>query len=510
MSEAPYQVMPPLSADEYEALKADIAARGVQVPVEYDELGNILDGHHRIQICQELGISQWPRLVRYGLSEAEKRQHARRLNVDRRHLNSEQKRALIADDLREEPEASNRKIAAGLGVDDKTVAAVRADLEATAEIPQLKERQGRDGKARRIVQFVPSTPEEKKGLLLSAKTVNEEAREGYRQASNDLARGLSDATALAPVGRRFPVVYADPPWRRKAGFSNRSYENQYPTMTWDEIIAMPVAQRVLPDAWLFLWVPRAHMFALHEMEVDTPLGRTRMKFPLAWAVAQAWGFDAYSTCLVWTKTDEQHEQDHGSGLLVWDQDELLLLFKRGRGRPAPKGADKVGSNYRARAAEHSAKPTYYRDVINRMTRDPKGQPLPVLELFAREDDEHPLPPNFFTWGNQSRNTAEIPEPEVIGIDLASTSDVAAFVTSDPETGEILETPADQALASQASPDASEDQGDPQCADRIEPAPAALEPSVGAGSAPPPEEEEVIDIPEFLRVSNRGRALEEFR
>jgi hypothetical protein len=34
--------------------------------------------------------------------------------------------------------------------------------------------------------------------------------------------------------------------------------------------------------------------------------------------------------------------------------------------------------------------------------------LPVLELFAREDDEHPLPPNFFTWGNQSNNTAELP------------------------------------------------------------------------------------------------------
>ncbi len=33
---------------------ADIAARGVQVPVEYDEHGNILDGHHRVCACQEL------------------------------------------------------------------------------------------------------------------------------------------------------------------------------------------------------------------------------------------------------------------------------------------------------------------------------------------------------------------------------------------------------------------------------------------------------------------------
>ena len=34
-----YQVMPPLSQEDYAALKADILARGVQVPIEYDEAG---------------------------------------------------------------------------------------------------------------------------------------------------------------------------------------------------------------------------------------------------------------------------------------------------------------------------------------------------------------------------------------------------------------------------------------------------------------------------------------
>lgn len=47
-------LLPCLSEGEFEALKADIAARGVQVPVEYDEHGNILDGHHRVCACQEL------------------------------------------------------------------------------------------------------------------------------------------------------------------------------------------------------------------------------------------------------------------------------------------------------------------------------------------------------------------------------------------------------------------------------------------------------------------------
>ena len=64
-----YQVMPPLSDAEFQELKADIAARGVMVPVEYDEAGNILDGHHRERACNELGIADWPRIVRHGLDE---------------------------------------------------------------------------------------------------------------------------------------------------------------------------------------------------------------------------------------------------------------------------------------------------------------------------------------------------------------------------------------------------------------------------------------------------------
>jgi N6-adenosine-specific RNA methylase IME4 len=221
------------------------------------------------------------------------------------------------------------------------------------------------------------------------------------ESRRNLAQTLSDATALQPTGRKFPVIYADPAWRRKAGIGNRAYENHYTTETWDEILAMPVANRTLHDAWLFLWIPRAHLLALHPTEIDTPLGRCKVKLPLAYAVAQAWGFDAYSTCFVWTKTDEDCPEDHGLGLIVWDQDEILCLFKRGRGLPKPDTDVKVGSNHRERAGKHSAKPFYYRDMINAMTDN-----LPVLELFAREDEKNWLPPNFYTWGNQSLNTAE--------------------------------------------------------------------------------------------------------
>jgi N6-adenosine-specific RNA methylase IME4 len=221
------------------------------------------------------------------------------------------------------------------------------------------------------------------------------------ESRRQLANELSDCAALQPTGRKFPVLYADPAWQRKAGIGNRAYENTFPTMDWQQILAMPVASRLLPDAWGFVWIPRAHLLALVETEIDTPLGRCLMKVPLAWAIQLKWGFDSYSTCAVWTKTDDEFPDDQGTGLIFFDQDELLLVFKKGRGLPKPDSAVKFGSNHRERSTDHSAKPPFYRGMINAMTGN-----LPVLELFAREDDEHVLPPNFFTWGNQSKNTAE--------------------------------------------------------------------------------------------------------
>jgi N6-adenosine-specific RNA methylase IME4 len=283
------------------------------------------------------------------------------------------------------------------------------------------------------------------------------------ESRRDLARGLSEAsTALNPAGRQFPVVYADPAWSRKAGIGNRAYENHYGTMSWDDIIGMPVAQRVLPDAWLFLWIPRPHLLALHPVEIDTPIGRTTVKLPLAWAVAQGWGFNAYSTCSIWTKTDGENSEDHGLGLIFWDQDEILCLFKRGRGLPMPDGARKHGSNYRAKAGRHSEKPAYYRDMINDMTGG-----MPVLELFAREDDDHVLPPNFFTWGNQSKNTAEICDEPF-----------------DTTTGEILDPPAAGDLNPVSTPEPVQDTVSS----------AVSESGTGSLSL----EDDGLDIPPFLR------------
>lgn len=128
-----YQVMPPLSPDEYAKLRNEIADYGVLVPVVKDQHGNILDGHHRKQIADELGVS-----YRVDTVVVSDEQHARTLartyNLGRRHLNREQKRQMIADEIRDNPDQSDRSIARIFGVDHKTVGSVRREV-ASGEIP---------------------------------------------------------------------------------------------------------------------------------------------------------------------------------------------------------------------------------------------------------------------------------------------------------------------------------------------------------------------------------------
>jgi hypothetical protein len=83
------------------------------------------------------------------------------LNLARRHLSQEQKRGLIADELRADPERSNRQVAEGLGVSHVTVGGVRGDLETTEQIDQLDKTVGKDGKKRRKpirTSYVDPTP----------------------------------------------------------------------------------------------------------------------------------------------------------------------------------------------------------------------------------------------------------------------------------------------------------------------------------------------------------------
>lgn len=364
MTDAPYQLLPPLSPEDYAALEADIIARGVLVPVEYDEAGNILDGHHRVQICESLGLIDWPRFVRKALSEEEKRAHARALNLSRRHLTTAQKREIVEAQLRETPSISSRAIAARFGVSHNTVRAARARLEDGGQIDHHPEITGRDGVKQPSVKpirtmFLPERANVKE-LKIAAKAIRDREREQSRQIRTEIINGIADR------GRRvagempraaYAVGYADPPWEQEAWSDETGQDKglMYPPMPFDEIMALCAGDRspFTRDAIIFLWV-------------------TTNRLDDGIAVLKAWGFD-FVSAITWDKIHI------GMGRWVRDRAEHLLIGKRGD-FPGLIPGTQPESIHAEKKTGHSRKPVWFAEQIDRLFPN-----MRKLELFQRRE-----------------------------------------------------------------------------------------------------------------------------
>ena len=68
-------------------------------------------------------------------------------NIHRRHLNTEQRLALVADVIKAQPEKSDRQIAAETQVSPTTAGKVRKKLEDAGQVSSVDTRKGKDGKA---------------------------------------------------------------------------------------------------------------------------------------------------------------------------------------------------------------------------------------------------------------------------------------------------------------------------------------------------------------------------
>jgi site-specific DNA-methyltransferase (adenine-specific) len=268
-----YQVFPDLPLDEFETLKRDIAQRGVQTAIEITEKGEILDGHQRERACRELRIRDYPRRVVGGLDEEGKRRHAIKANCLRRQLTRQQRRDLIAAELRRNPGQSNRLLAALVGVDKNTVQSVRSQLVAGGEIHHVGARDGKDGKVYRpasIFAHTPAAARRAQGVLLE---LADDAPEGKhlspREAStllNQKRRERADHKVkdgplprqvrlydcdFRRVGKRIEddsadLVFTDPPFGREF------------LPLWHDLGAF--AARVLkPGALLLAYTGQAHL-----------------------------------------------------------------------------------------------------------------------------------------------------------------------------------------------------------------------------------------------------------
>lgn len=167
---------------------------------------------------------------------------------------------------------------------------------------------------------------------------------------------------VEPPSGEYSVIYADPPWRYEFSKSDsREIENQYPTMSEEELCKLPIP--ATKNCTLFMWA-------------------TSPKLDVAMRVMEAWGFK-YKTCAVWDK------QKIGMGYYFRQQHELLLVGTIGS-PPVPEPSDRVSSVISAPREAHSKKPERLYELIESMY--PGGS---KIELFCRKPRE-----GWASWGNQ--------------------------------------------------------------------------------------------------------------
>lgn len=195
------------------ALRASIRRWGVLVPIFTSagpwQPGTIIDGHHRSRIAEEEGCGP-PAIIALPVQiEDDALELARTLNMDRRHLDVEQRRLVVAD-LRAEGH-SLRAIAGAVGVSHPTVI---DDLRSTGkDLPvDVPDRiVGRDGKSRPATRPVPPPPDQRIHLDNEATWLVEElerkaARAAERNEQHRLAEyGRNVAAEMdAEEAERFP------------------------------------------------------------------------------------------------------------------------------------------------------------------------------------------------------------------------------------------------------------------------------------------------------------------
>jgi N6-adenosine-specific RNA methylase IME4 len=178
------------------------------------------------------------------------------------------------------------------------------------------------------------------------------------------ACSVADLGDLVATGQAFGTIYADPPWRYSNKATRAAAEGHYPTMSLEEIAALPVAQLAAEQSHLHLWTTNAFLFECQE-------------------IMKAWGFE-YKSMLIWVKPNI------GMGNYWRVSHEILLLGVRNGCKFLDKGQ---ASWLSAKRGRHSAKPAKVRRLIERVS------PGPRLELFARTEAD-----GWAVWGNQIERT----------------------------------------------------------------------------------------------------------
>lgn len=223
-----------------------------------------------------------------------------------------------------------------------------------------------------------------KQIKTETEKADKEAKRLARRNGGQIADGckVDDLRILIAAGKKFTVIYADPPWAFKVYSGKgkqRSAERHYDTASLDDIKAIPVGNLAARDCALFLWCVMPEL-------------------PGALDVIRAWGFEYKTVAFVWVKTNENDKfVDLDGGGLHWGMGywtranvELCLLATKGAPKRLDKGVHQIAISP---VGKHSRKPDKVQERIEQLLGPPSGETH--LELFGRRTT-----PRWAVWGNE--------------------------------------------------------------------------------------------------------------
>lgn len=370
--DSPSQLFPPLSQREYDTLKESIAEQGILIPIEFDAEGEIVDGHHRLKACQELGIEHYPKVVRSFASSQERDAHILTVNLTRRHLTPEQtaevreKQRQLAGELRRQGK-SQQETARIVGVDVRTIQRWEEKTSTNTTrshwlTPDLRLSIPRD--QHEVIARRAQAGESYSQIAADYKVTKQRIGKIVQMVKT---RSQHPDPALTPPfpTKRYSCIVLDPPWPiAKIEREERPAQGptlDYPTMSLEDIAHLPLPDLADPSGChIYLWV--THRF-----------------LPTGLSLLETWGFH-YQCLMTWVKPT-------GMTPFSWMYNTEHILFGRQGDLPLSRMGLKL--SFEAPMERHSAKP----EVFYQRVRE--ASPGPRLEMFARLERE-----GFEGWGNE--------------------------------------------------------------------------------------------------------------
>lgn len=349
-------LVPAMSAEDYEGFRADVAERGVVVPLEITAAGIVLDGRHRYEAAHELGLASVPVRV---IAPPDELEYMVRAATSRRQLSASQRATMAV------------KLECYWADRERSLQCRRANLRnQRLERANVPNRGGRSrdraaklvGTCGRYVQYAHTLQRDNPELFrqVDVGQLNlPKAMQQLKRARRHAAIGEAPPLPDEPFG----LILADPPWQTSNPDSDYAPEQYYPTMPLDELkqLKVPAAD----DALLYLWVIHAQLRSAFEL-ID------------------AWGF-THCGDEVWIK------DRIGPGVYTRYRHEQILIGRRGNASP-PEPKLRLDSVIEAPRGRHSAKPACLYERLEHLYPNRSK-----LELFARGKPR----PGWTAWGNEA-------------------------------------------------------------------------------------------------------------